>query len=106
VSKTTGRPRGPGKPFRAGNSFGKERPAGSRNDATLALQTLLDGDGAITRKAISLAKAGNESALRPCLERLIAPRKEQSLRLKLPEDISTAEGVSRAFGGSFSAALS
>jgi len=57
----------------------------------------LDGDGeAITRKAIKLAKAGNGSALRLCLERLIAPRKERPVRLKLPEDISTAEGASHA----------
>ncbi len=97
MSKTTSRPRGPGKPFRPGNRFGKGRPAGSRNTATLALQALLDGEGeAITRKAIRLAKAGNETALRLCLERLIAPRKERPLRLKLPTDISTAEGISHA----------
>jgi len=97
VSETTSRPRGSGKPFRPGNRFGKGRPAGSRNNATLALQALLDGDGeAITRKAIKLAKAGNGSALRLCLERLIAPRKERLVRLKLPEDISTAEGASHA----------
>jgi hypothetical protein len=61
------------------------------------LEALLDGDGeAITRKAIDLAKAGNEAALRLCLERLIAPRKERPVRLKLPEDTSTAQGVSLA----------
>jgi len=91
------KPRGPGKPFQPGNRFGKGRPVGSRNKATLALEALLDGDGeAITRKAISLAKSGNESALRLCLERLIPPRRERTVRLKLPGDISTAEGVSGA----------
>jgi len=30
------------------------------------------------------------------LERLIAPRKERPVRLKLPTDISTAEGISHA----------
>ena len=97
VSKTNSRSRGPGKPFRPGNRFGKGRPTGSRNTATLALQALLDRDGeAIMRKAIRLAKAGNETALRLCLERLIAPRKERPVRLKLPADISTAEGISHA----------
>jgi len=97
VSKTNSRSRGPGKPFRPGNRFGKGRPTGSRNTATLALQALLDRDGeAIMRKAIRLAKAGNENALRLCLERLIAPRKERPVRLKLPADISTAEGISHA----------
>jgi hypothetical protein len=57
----------------------------------------LDGEGeAITRQAIRLAKAGNQTALRLCLERLIPPRKERLVRLTLPEDISTAEGVSNA----------
>ena len=61
------------------------------------MEALLDGEGeAITRKAIDLAKAGNEVALRLCLERLIAPRKERPVRLKLSEDTSTAEGVSHA----------
>jgi len=91
------KPRGPGKPFQPGNRFGKGRPAGSRNKATLALEALLDGDGeTITRKAISLAKSGNESALRLCLERLIPPRRERTVRLKLPGDISTADDVSGA----------
>src|SRR5215831_17998620 len=91
------KPRGPGKPFQPGNRFGKGRPVGSRNKSTLALEALLDGDGeAITRKAIDLAKSGNESALRLCLERLIPPRRERTVRLNLPADISTAEGVSRA----------
>src|SRR5262245_3660332 len=78
------KPRGPGKPFQHGNRFGKGRPVGSRNKSTLALQALLDGDGeAITRKAINLAKSGNESARRLCLERLIPPRRERTVRLKL-----------------------
>jgi hypothetical protein len=87
----------PAAAFQSGNRFGKGRPTGSRNTATLALEALLDGDGeAITRKAIELAKAGNEAALRLRLERLIAPRKERPVRLKLPEDTGTAQGVSHA----------
>ena len=96
MSKTKGTRRGPGKPFQRGNRFGKGRPTGSRNTVTLTLEALLDGDGeAITRKAIDLAKAGNEAALRLCLERLIAPRKERPVRLRLPDDSSTAEGISQ-----------
>jgi hypothetical protein len=89
--------RGLGKPFRLGNRHGKGRPAGSRNKATIALQELLDGEGAaITHKAIELAKAGNERALRLCLERLIPPCRERPVRLTLPPDITTAAGVSGA----------
>jgi hypothetical protein len=96
VTKTKGAPRGPGKPFQRGNRFGKGRPIDSRNRATLA-KSLLDGDGeAITHKAIDLAKAGNEAALRLCLERLIAPRKERPVRLKLrvvPKDDTVGSDV-------------
>ena len=89
--------RGLGKPFQPGNRYGRGRPVGSRNKATIAMQDLLDGEGeAITLKAIKLAKAGNEVALRLCLERLIAPRRERTVRLKLPSDISRAEGISGA----------
>jgi hypothetical protein len=90
-------PHGPGKPFLPGNKHGKGRPVGSRNKATIALQDLLDGEGAsITRKVITLAKAGDQMALRLCLERLIPSRRERSVRLSFPQDITTAAGVSGA----------
>ena len=34
-----------GKPFQPGNTFGKGRPAGSRNKATLVLEALIEGQG-------------------------------------------------------------
>ena len=90
-------PRRRGKPFQPGNRLGKGRPAGSRNKTTIALQELLDGEGeAITRKAIELAKAGNERALQLCVQRLLPPSRERSVRLALPPDITTAAGVSHA----------
>ena len=49
--------------FARGNSFGRGRPQGSRNKATIALQALLDEEGEqVTRKAIELAKAGDRRA--------------------------------------------
>jgi hypothetical protein len=91
--------RGVGKQFQAGNRYGQGRPEGSRNRATIAMQDLLDGEGeAITLKAIKMARAGNETALRLCLERLIAPRRERTVQLSLPSDLSTAEGISAAVG--------
>ena len=86
--------RGPGKPFKAGNQFGKGRPVGSRNNATIAMEALLDGEGdAIMRKVVELAKAGNETALRLCMDRLIPPRRERLVQVTLPSDITTAEGT-------------
>jgi len=88
---------GLGRPFQAGNKHGKGRPAGSRNKATIALEALLDGEGdAIMRKVIELAKAGSETGLRLCMDRLFPPRRERVIRLRLPSDITTAKGTSKA----------
>jgi hypothetical protein len=55
-----------GRPFQPGNPG---RPRGSRGKATVAAQILLDGEAkALTRKAIDLAKEGDTTALRLCLE--------------------------------------
>jgi hypothetical protein len=49
------------------------------------LQVLLEGEGEkIVRKAMEMALAGNETALRLVLERLIPPVKERPIRLELP----------------------
>jgi hypothetical protein len=91
--------RGPGRPFQAGNKHGKGRPAGSRNKATIALEVLLDGEGdAIMHKVIELAKAGSETAIRLCIDRLVPPRRERVIRLQLPSDLTTAQGTARAVG--------
>ena len=88
---------GLGRPFQAGNKHGKGRPAGSRNKATMTLEALLDGEGqAMMRKAIELALGGSETALRFCLERLVPPRRERLVQLRLPSDLTTAQGTSRA----------
>ena len=78
--------RGPGRPFekgRSGNPTG--RPAGSRNQATRAAEVMLDGEAeALTRKAVELALDGDATALRLCLDRVIAPRRERPVQLALP----------------------
>ena len=82
-----------GKPFKAGNSG---RPKGSLNRVTLAIQSLLDGEGEeLTRKAIELAKEGDLTALKLCLERICPPRKSRPISIDLP-DVKTSEGVSLA----------
>jgi hypothetical protein len=69
---------------RSGNPRGK-RP-GTRHKATQAAQELLDGEAQeLTRRCIDLAKEGNVVALRLCLERLVPPRKDQPINLKLPK---------------------
>jgi hypothetical protein len=68
----------------SGNPAG--RPVGSRNKKTLFLEELLDREGeAIIRKTMELALQGNPLALRLCLDRLVAPRKERPIHLELPK---------------------
>jgi hypothetical protein len=66
------------------------------NRVTLAIQCLLDGEGEeLTRKAIELAKDGDLTALKLCLERICPPRKSRPISIDLP-DVKTSEGVSLA----------
>jgi hypothetical protein len=67
----------------SGNPSG--RPPGSRNNATLLMESLLQGQAEqLTQKAIELALGGDITALRLCLERLIPPRKDRPVHLPLP----------------------
>src|SRR3954451_23931868 len=55
--------------FRPGNPC---RRAGARSRATLAAMALLEGETeALTRRCVELALAGDTTALRLCLERLL-----------------------------------
>ena len=77
------------KPGQSGNPNG--RPQGSRNAATLALESLLDGQAeALTQKAIDLALAGDLGALRICLDRILPPRKDRPVAFEIPP-INTIE---------------
>jgi Family of unknown function (DUF5681) len=76
----------PGKYPKGTSGNAKGRPKGARNKATLAAEALIDGDaGAITKKAIELAKAGDLTAIRLCLERILPPRKCRPLKVNLPK---------------------
>jgi len=79
----------------SGNPSG--RPVGSRNQRTLILEQLLDGEGeALTRKVIELAKKGDLFALRLCMERLLPPRKERVVNFALPK-VAAAQHALAAF---------
>ena len=53
------------------------KPTGTRHRATRAVAELLDGEsGALTRKALEMALAGDTTALRLCLERIAPPRRD------------------------------
>jgi Family of unknown function (DUF5681) len=85
-----------GRPFekgRSGNPTG--RPRGSRNRTARAMQHALDGEAqALTRKAVELALEGNTTALKLCLDRLLAPRRDRTTPIELPP-VEGAGGLAR-----------
>jgi hypothetical protein len=86
-----------GRPFprgRSGNPAG--RRFGSRNKATMAALALLAGEAeALTRRAVELALAGDATALRLCLERLLPC--DRAVEFALPP-IGSAADVAAAMG--------
>ena len=79
------RTNGSGQFFKGTSGNPSGRPPGSRNHATLLMESLLEREAEqLTRKAIELALGGDITALRLCLERLIPPRKDRPIHLILP----------------------
>src|ERR1051325_4720154 len=89
--KSQYRPRG--KPWlkgQSGNPAGRRR--GSRNKATVMAALYLDGEAeGLVRKAVEMAYEGDPPALRLCLERTIAPRRERPEPFRLPRVESAAD---------------
>ena len=69
--------------FTAGNSG---RPKGSRNKATLVIESLLQGQAeALTQTAVTKALEGDSIALRLCMERIAPAPKDQPVSFILPK---------------------
>jgi hypothetical protein len=84
--------------FAAGNALGG-KTKGARHKATMAVETLLDGQvGQLTQKAVDAALGGDMTAMRLCLERICPPRKDRPVLVDLPE-MKGAEGASRVMAG-------
>ncbi len=68
--------------FAAGNAG---KPPGARHKATRAALALLDGEAeALTRQAVTMALAGDSTALRLCLDRIAPPRRDAAVTFDLP----------------------
>ena len=79
----------------SGNPAG--RPRGSRNRATLLMESLLADDAeAIGRKAIEMAKQGDMAAIRLCMDRLSPARKDEPVAFDLPPLEKPADSVAAA----------
>jgi hypothetical protein len=80
-----------GRPFPRGNPG---RPHGARNKTTLAMEALLEGEAeALTRKAVEMALAGDTTAMRLCLDRILPPRKDRYVEFEMPTLKSPADAV-------------
>ena len=77
---------------RSGNPAG--RPRGCRDHINGTARLLLAGEGeALTRKAVELALAGDPTALRLCLERVLPPCRDRMVMFAFPTGQSPwAEG--------------
>ena len=98
IEKTCGKQAKAGNPaWKPGTSANPAgRPKGARNKTTLAIEALLDGEAdAITRKAVELAKAGDMTAIRICLDRLCPPRRDRHVTFAIPA-IETAADTAKA----------
>ena len=86
-----------GNRFRPGESGNpKGRPSGSRHKATLAAQSLLDGEAeALTRVCVEKALEGDGFALKLALERILPPRKDRPITVDLPA-IKKIEDIAKA----------
>ncbi|HXO91155.1 MAG TPA: DUF5681 domain-containing protein [Stellaceae bacterium] len=89
--KLPGRVRG--RPFekgRSGNPLG--RRVGCRNKTTIAAAAFLVGESdALTRKAVELALIGDPTAMRLCIERILPPCRERTVKFVLPPIESAAD---------------
>ena len=81
--------------FGLGNTIGAAgRPKGSRNQASLAVERLLDGQAeALSQKAVEIALAGDTVALRLCLERILPARRDRMVEVELPRITSVVEAL-------------
>src|SRR5919106_5558810 len=83
----------PGGRFLPGNPG---RPMGSRHKVTLAIESLLEGEAEkLTRKCVEMAMAGDTTAMKLCLERILPARKDRPVQLQIPE-IEGVEELTKA----------
>jgi hypothetical protein len=76
----------------SGNKKGK--PKGARHKATMAAEALLEGEAErLSRKAVKLALAGDVSAIRLCLDRVIPARKDRPVHFELPKMAEAKDAV-------------
>lgn len=68
------------------------KPKGARHATTIAAEQLIHGQAEqLVKKAAELALAGDTTAMRLCLERILPPRKDRFVTFDLPDVKSAAD---------------
>jgi hypothetical protein len=81
----------------SGNPSG--RPEGSKNNVTVASENLLEGEaGALTRKLIDLALAGNVACLHHAIDRIHPVKRSAPIRLEGMPEVTGIESAAKASG--------
>ncbi len=82
-------------PFQPGQSgIPNGRPRGSRNRRSLLAEKLYEERAQdLVEKAIELALAGDGTALRVCMDRVLAPMRERPVEFELPAMAKAADAV-------------
>jgi Family of unknown function (DUF5681) len=84
------------KPGQSGNPAGM--PKGTRHRATMLAEKFMEDDAEdIVRAVVNAAKAGDPTAMRLCIERLVPVRKGRPITFDLPP-VETASDISKALG--------
>lgn len=78
--------RNPDGTFAKGSSINPHgRPKGARNRSTMAALAIMEADAeTISRKAVDLALAGDLTAIRLVLERLVSPARDRPIQIEIP----------------------
>lgn len=77
---------------RSGNPGGSRQ--GRRNRATIIAQQMIDGRGeALINRCIEMAEAGDPTAMRLIMERLVPPRRDRPVKIDLPEIRSSRDAL-------------
>jgi hypothetical protein len=85
----------PFEPGQSGNPAG--RPIGARNRKTLLMEAMLEGDGEdLTRRLIQKALAGDPTAMRLCIERLLPRMRDRPVAFPLPQITGPADAARAA----------
>jgi len=86
-----------GRLFQPGNKFGKGRPLGSRNKASIVLQSMIEGEGEdVVRSLIKQALDGNTAAAKILVERIVPPAKERAVSIELPKVVNATDAINAA----------